>query len=198
MDEFTRKVERASKKSEAVLAELAQRPAEELFAALAAAADPESRALEDSSVTDRDQMTRSSAPLLFEVRVNRDLLTRGDIGLGQRIFQRWNAVLHDFICRNDKADRDLRNKVLGAIAGKGGGGVALVAALLVSSFGMGPATAALVAALLIKLVVAPAADEVCRAWGESIGAEQTPPARKPRKPVKKAAAAKKAARKKDK
>ena len=51
-----------------------------------------------------------------------------------------------------------------AISAKAGGGTALVAAVLVGYFGVYPSVAAVIAALLIKLIVAPAAEEACQTW----------------------------------
>ncbi|KAA1054454.1 hypothetical protein [Azospirillum argentinense] len=104
-----------------------------------------------------------------------DDLRRGqDIELGKRIFQRWNRTLHEFVCKPNTADQDLRAKLVGALTGTEGGGVALVAGILVAAFGASPAVAAIVAALLIKLVVAPAADEICQVWAAALPTADAP------------------------
>jgi hypothetical protein len=38
----------------------------------------------------------------------------------------------------------------------------------VAVFGVSPAVAAVIAALLIKIVVAPAADEICQCWAKTL------------------------------
>lgn len=84
--------------------------------------------------------------------------------IGRRIFMRWSKTLHAFVCAPQNEDADLRSQLVSAIVGKGGGAAALVAGTLVASFGLSPAVSALVAALLLKLIVAPAADELCATW----------------------------------
>lgn len=84
--------------------------------------------------------------------------------VGRRIFMRWSRALHDFVCVPQQEDADLRAQLVSAIVGKGGGAGALVAGTLVASFGLSPAVAAVVAALMLKLIVAPAAEELCATW----------------------------------
>ncbi len=89
---------------------------------------------------------------------------------GERLFQRWSSAFHEFICKREARDSDLRNQVLNAISGGSAGGSAILAAVLVSYFALSPAIAAIVAALVIRLVVAPAAEEVCAAWTRTLSA----------------------------
>jgi hypothetical protein len=90
------------------------------------------------------------------------------VALGKRVFVRWSLAFHDFLCHPGDEDKKLREQMLNAIISKEGVGLALLAGGLVAGFGLSPAVAAVVAALVVKLVVAPAADEVCRAWGDSL------------------------------
>jgi len=85
-------------------------------------------------------------------------------GMGQRIFMRWSVALHGFVCAPGGEDERLRESIVAAIIGKSGGATALVAGALVSAFGISPILAALVAALLIKVIVAPAGQELCGTW----------------------------------
>jgi hypothetical protein len=112
----------------------------------------------------------STAPmrsLSFDAPVDKDDLVRGPelFELGQRIFWRWSGTLHRFICSPSGDDADVKSQLLEAIGSKGGGLTALTAGILVSSFGVSPAIAAVVAALLLKLVFQPAGDEICEFWG---------------------------------
>jgi len=91
--------------------------------------------------------------------------------LGKRIYSRWSRTLHDFLCAPSTEDKDLTDKVWAALA-KQGGAVAALSAVLVSAFGLAPATAAIVAALVMKLVVTPAGNEVCKFWSEKLEAAQ--------------------------
>jgi hypothetical protein len=107
----------------------------------------------------------------FRGRIDLDELDRSTaaVELGKRIFARWSRALHDFLCSPSTEDKNLRDDMLQAIFSKQGGGVAIIAGGLVATFGASPAIAAVVAALLVKLIMAPAVDEVCKAWAETLG-----------------------------
>ncbi|MDU8929921.1 hypothetical protein RXV86_21245 [Alisedimentitalea sp. MJ-SS2] len=84
---------------------------------------------------------------------------------GKAIFKRVNRQLHGVMCGDDEdnaADREKLKSVLGlddtAIAG-------VLVQILVGSFGLLPAVATVVAALLIKHVLKPSLEEVCDIWG---------------------------------
>jgi hypothetical protein len=101
-----------------------------------------------------------------------DLLrSETSVSLGRRIFARWSLAMHAFLCDPGAEDRQLRDRMLNAILAKDGGGVAVVAGGLVAAFGMSPAVAAIVAALAVKLIVAPAAKELCKTWGDALANE---------------------------
>jgi hypothetical protein len=55
-----------------------------------------------------------------------------------------------------------------AIIGKEGGLAALTAGTLVATFGVAPAVAVVVAAILLKVVFEPAGDEICKEWARSL------------------------------
>jgi len=67
----------------------------------------------------------------------------------------------------------LRHRLMSALTGREGGAPALLAGTLVAAFGLSPAVAALVAALLMKLVIAPAKDELCQSWAAALNAAGT-------------------------
>jgi hypothetical protein len=89
--------------------------------------------------------------------------------LGRRLFRRWNRELHALICGNDPDDEKERSEVAAAIGLGQTGFAAYLATLLVSSFGLAPAIAAVVAAILVRRLFRPAIEELCVAWGESLG-----------------------------
>ena len=76
--------------------------------------------------------------------------------------------MHDFLCTSGGEEQDLRRRLMSALTGRDGGAPALLAGTLVAAFGVSPAVAALVAALLMKLVIAPAKDELCQSWAASL------------------------------
>lgn len=86
------------------------------------------------------------------------------VSFGKRIFRRWNKAAHDFLCSPDPQNDELRERVLRAITGRDAGAPALLAASLVATFGIAPAVAAIVSALLMQIVIGPFADELCWKW----------------------------------
>lgn len=115
---------------------------------------------------------REPTSFAFDTSFDTDDLLRDDatIGLGKRIFRRWNGALHQFACKSDKEDQDLRTRLLNALTGSEGG-AAVIAGVLVAAFGASPAVAAIIAALLLKIVIKPATEEICDAWAKSLGSE---------------------------
>jgi hypothetical protein len=96
--------------------------------------------------------------------------------LGRRIFVQWSRALHEFVCTPGKKDAALRSQLLTAITGKEGGAMALLAAVLVGSFGLSAPLSAAVAALTFKLIVNPAGAELCAFWSERLNAISAPSA----------------------
>jgi len=90
--------------------------------------------------------------------------------LGRRIFKRWNREAHNLMCGADPDDAQGRKQLRDAL---GLGDVAFAAALtsVLISVGLAPAIATVVAALAVKRFFAPAADEICKAWTESLAKE---------------------------
>jgi len=84
---------------------------------------------------------------------------------GKRLLLRWSRALHDFVCTNADEDRDLKDKIRNALTA-GAGSTAVLAAGITTAFGLAPAVAAIIAALLVRLIVAPAHEEVCSTWTE--------------------------------
>ena len=123
-----------------------------------------------AALVSRVQDEATGKKLHSEQRVNFEELERGssEAELGKRIFRRWSKALHDFTCSSSMDEKDVRDRLINAISGKEGGGVALIAATLVGAFGVSPAVAAVIAALVSRLIIAPAADEVCQAWAKSL------------------------------
>lgn len=88
--------------------------------------------------------------------------------LGRRVFDRWNRELYKVMCGSETGDANDRESLLKAI---GASDVALAAAMtafLVGSFAMAPAIATVIAALVVKRIVGPAGEVVCKFWGEEL------------------------------
>jgi hypothetical protein len=100
---------------------------------------------------------------------------RGTSGaaLGKRIFSRWNSALHEFLCKPGKADRAIRDRILGAFSGRSGGLTALIA-VLISHFAVPASTAVIVATLIIRIIGEPAQEEICEAWHTSLKSSKAP------------------------
>jgi hypothetical protein len=90
--------------------------------------------------------------------------------LGKRIFKRWNREAHKLICGGEDLDKKDREALANAF-GLGDAAVAgVVASLLITQFGLAPAIATVVAALVIKRFFRPAYDEFCDFWKEKLPA----------------------------
>lgn len=89
--------------------------------------------------------------------------------LGKRLFRRWNRELRDLICGNDPDDAKDRKAIGNAIGLGQAGFAAYLATMLVSSFGLAPALAAVAAAIIVNRFFRPAIDEMCAAWTEQLG-----------------------------
>jgi hypothetical protein len=107
--------------------------------------------------------------LAFDAPFSADDLRRDSatIALGRRIFRRWSRALHQFACSTGEEDKSARDRLWSALIGKEGG-AAVIAGILVASFGASAAVAAVVAALLVKIVIQPATEELCESWGRSL------------------------------
>jgi hypothetical protein len=62
----------------------------------------------------------------------------------------------------------MQQALMKALTSKETGAVGVIAGSLVALFGMAPSAAAIVAALLVKLIVVPAAEVLCEQWEVSI------------------------------
>lgn len=157
VDELARAIDSAQAHAEKVEDRLTVMSTADLYAALGqriSSTARENRTIGIDSPIDIDALKRTNA--IQE--------------LGQRVFRRWSIALHQFVCSEGGEDDDLRQKVFRALTGKDGGSVALIAGILVAAFGASPAIAAIVATLLVRILVNPAADELCKAWANSLKA----------------------------
>jgi hypothetical protein len=108
----------------------------------------------------------------FDPPVKHDVATMGPLDdlkrFGQRLFQRWNREAYELMCGKSDDNAQDREKLAKAI---GLGDIAVASALtglLVSSFGLAPAIATVLAALVVKRFFRPAYDEFCEVWKESL------------------------------
>ncbi len=95
--------------------------------------------------------------------VNEDL-----VELGKRIAKRLLRELNKLLCGDDAADKEEREKVAKTFGLTNETVAAAIAAALVSSFGIGAAIAALVAAIFVKRILAPTIEETCAVWTEAL------------------------------
>ena len=171
-DDLLRNAEEAALRDSQNLNQLAQMPPNDLYAALAHRTIAVANQVAPPQAQDNDDNLRAvSVPLImsFGTPLDTESLTRDAIAveLGKRIFWRWSQTLHDFACEPSKADADLARRLLDSVTGRGNG-TAIVAAVLAGYFAVNAGVAAVVAALITKLIWAPAADEVCKAWTEQL------------------------------
>ena len=93
------------------------------------------------------------------------------INLGRRLFQRWERELYRFLCEEEKTDE--KKRLVSAILGKDKSATAIVTGLLVSAFGLSPAIAVLVGALILRILVVPAGETICEYWSERLAVRTT-------------------------
>jgi hypothetical protein len=108
----------------------------------------------------------------FEPRVVHNSTTMGPLdgvrALGRRIFNRWNVEAHKLICGGEIDDKEDREKLQNAFGMGDVTVAAVVSALLVTYFGLAPAIAAVIAAILAKRFLKPSYDEFCQYWKENL------------------------------
>jgi hypothetical protein len=86
---------------------------------------------------------------------------------GRRFFARFSRDLHDLVCGSDLANAEVRKDLQSSLTSKSTFAAA-VAGVLVFHFGIAPALAAVVAALVVRLFVDNALHVLCEMWGESL------------------------------
>jgi hypothetical protein len=90
------------------------------------------------------------------------------VELGQHIYQRWNREAYDLVCGSGSKDKKDREELAKAFGVSDVVVAASLAAVIVTNFGIAPAIAAVIAALVVKRFFRPAYEEFCQAWGEHI------------------------------
>jgi hypothetical protein len=83
---------------------------------------------------------------------------------GKRLFRRWNRELNNLICGSDPDSREERAQLAKALGISEATAAAYISVLLVTSFGLAPALAAVAAAIIIKRFFRPALEEFCSVW----------------------------------
>ncbi|MDW7557519.1 MULTISPECIES: hypothetical protein [Azospirillum] len=91
--------------------------------------------------------------------------------LGKRICNRWNRELFALVCGSREEDQKDRALILSQFGIDRDVAVAAIATLLVSSFGVIPAVATLVATMFLKRLANPTKEEVCKFWSERLPKE---------------------------
>jgi hypothetical protein len=88
--------------------------------------------------------------------------------LGARIYQRWEREAFGLVCGagSDGADRE---KLADAFGVGGTAVAAMITAGLASAFGLAPAIAAVIAAIVVKRFLQPAYEEFCVVWADRLG-----------------------------
>jgi hypothetical protein len=124
----------------------------------------------------RARAVQSQAPgaMQYGVALTHDANVMGPLDdlrtLGKRLLARWNGELYKVFCGSEDADKKDRDSLFNAI---GLGEVAIAAAMtgvLVSSFAVAPAVAAVVAALVVKRIGKPAVEVLCEEWKKRLPA----------------------------
>ena len=92
------------------------------------------------------------------------------LDLGGRILRRWERELHSVVCGTSQDDEKDRANILSKIGADDAVLGAAVATVLIG-LGVSAAVAAVLAALLLKRILKPAGQEVCKFWSERLKTE---------------------------
>jgi hypothetical protein len=84
--------------------------------------------------------------------------------LGKKIFSRWNREAYHLVCGTGAEDEKDRSEIRAAFNIGAKAVATSLSGLLVSMFGLAPAIAAVIAALIIKRFFQGAIDETCAYW----------------------------------
>ena len=88
--------------------------------------------------------------------------------LGARIYQRWEREAFGLVCGTGSGDEGDRKELSEAFGVGGTAVAAMITAGLASTFGLAPAIAAVIAAIVVKRFLRPAYEEFCVVWGERL------------------------------
>ena len=89
--------------------------------------------------------------------------------LGKRIFDRWNREAYGLVCSGGGDAKD-RKAILDSIGVGQTAFAALLASTIVTTFGLAPAIASVIAAIVVKRFFRPAYEEFCEVWKEKLPA----------------------------
>ena len=103
---------------------------------------------------------------------SRALIPPGAVELGQKVFDRVNAEAYKILCTplGDESTRETLDKALEENYTKAAG---MLAPVLVSSLGLAPAVAAIVASLIIKRISKDIAGGICSTWEKSLNVSES-------------------------
>ena len=90
------------------------------------------------------------------------------IEFGRRLFGRWNRELNELVCGTSPTARKDRNELANRLGISPTAAAAYLAGILVTSFGLMPALAAVAAAIVVKRFFQPAVEEFCDAWAKAV------------------------------
>ncbi len=89
--------------------------------------------------------------------------------LGMRILKRWNVVLYQLVCGGSDVDPVAKKDILAALKiGTPDAIAAAITGILITTFSVGPAIAAIVGVLLARVLLPAAGQEVCSFWKEKL------------------------------
>ena len=88
--------------------------------------------------------------------------------LGKKVFKRCNRELNGLVCGDDPDDAEDRAQLTSALGLGEPAVAAALAGLLVSSLGLAPAIAGVVAVIVVRRFFNPAMEQFCTAWTASL------------------------------
>jgi hypothetical protein len=90
------------------------------------------------------------------------------VNFGRKFFNRLQHNAYELLCGKDDDYKDLRNQVNEALSSSITAATGVIAAALVSTIGLAPAIAAVIAAILLRLVGKTTLQATCALWTEKL------------------------------
>lgn len=88
--------------------------------------------------------------------------------LGQRFFRRWNKEAYQLACGSEAKDTADRKDLMASLGVSDIAVAAVFSGILVTTVGLAPAIAAVIAALIVKRFFRPTYEEFCQEWKKHV------------------------------
>jgi hypothetical protein len=91
------------------------------------------------------------------------------VALGKSIIAKWNHALYGVVCSGESKDIEARKSILDSLGVKSADVLAAsLTGVLVSSFGVAPAIAVVIAVILARILLPATVDGICEYWKQRV------------------------------